>query len=103
AQAPALPPEAKAIIEQTLAQYFPTYVPDATPQSEERHKDAPVPNQQGNTASGNTNNNGADDPTTKTVSVVVPGEKPGDATKTVQVTYTKFNSPPVITVNHVTD
>ncbi len=98
-----LTPIAQAIIQQTLLQYFPDYIPNAIPRSN---------GSGGGSAPGDPNSGTSPDPLQflpppdvlpgqpLTVPINLPGDAPG--TPPINVTITRFNTAPTITVAPVT-
>ena len=98
-----LTPIAQAIIQQTLLQYFPDYIPNAIPRSN---------GSGGGSAPGDPNSGTSPDPLKflpppdvlpgqpLTVPINLPGDAPG--TPPINVTITRFNTAPTITVAPVT-
>jgi len=107
AQVTQLAPEAKAIVDQTLQTYFPNYTPspNANPQKINPPSSAPanpvVPDQEKLVP------NPIGTPTTAPINYISPAvpDQPDDAPviKQVEVTFTAFNTPPVISVTPVVD
>ena len=103
APADPLTPIAQAIIQQTLLQYFPDYIPNAIPRSN---------GSGGGSAPGDPNSGTSPDPLQflpppdvlpgqpLTVPINLPGDAPG--TPPINVTITRFNTAPTITVAPVT-